>query len=135
MVGKRVNAGDQHLLLFLQCFLLYQGKFSQFEPYRNCCLQVLDQAKIWPSSEWFTYSYQIVSHQTKQLYSKHFYRMRVGVGEGWGWRGGGWRRRRVLENIVQRVEIARNENFLCHTVLKILVCCGLLSISVLFFCI
>ena len=30
-VGKGENAGNQHFLLFRQCFLLYQNQFSSFE--------------------------------------------------------------------------------------------------------
>ena len=40
-VGKGENAGDEHFLLFLQCFLFYQRHVPPFELDLNCCLQIL----------------------------------------------------------------------------------------------
>ena len=40
-VRKGENAGNQHFLLFSQCFLPYWRKISQFEPHWNCRLQML----------------------------------------------------------------------------------------------
>ena len=33
IVGKGENAGNQHFLLFPQCFLAYQRKIASFEPH------------------------------------------------------------------------------------------------------
>ena len=40
-VGKGENAGNQHFLLFLQCFLPHHRQISSFEPDLNRHLQVL----------------------------------------------------------------------------------------------
>ena len=38
-VAERENAGNQHFLLFPQCFLLYQRKKSSLQHYLICSLQ------------------------------------------------------------------------------------------------
>ena len=43
-VGKGENAGNQHFLLFPQCFLLYQREKLSFYQHLICRLQVLS---IW----------------------------------------------------------------------------------------
>ena len=44
--GKEENAGNQHFLLFPQCFLLFPTQIFIFEWYLFCCLQMLG---IWTS--------------------------------------------------------------------------------------
>ena len=44
IVGKEENAGNQHFLLFPQCFLLFPAQISVFESLLFCCLQMLS---IW----------------------------------------------------------------------------------------
>ena len=44
IVGKRENAGNQHFLLFPQCFLPFPKKISVFDSHLNCHLQTLS---IW----------------------------------------------------------------------------------------
>ena len=46
IVGKRENAGDQHFLLFPQCFLLISGQTLIFESHLFCRLQMFS---IWTS--------------------------------------------------------------------------------------
>ena len=41
IVGKGENAGNQHLLLFPQCFLLFPTRISMFESELFCCIQIL----------------------------------------------------------------------------------------------
>ena len=41
IVGKGENAGNQHFLLFPQCFLPYQIQILPFSPNLNCRLQML----------------------------------------------------------------------------------------------
>ena len=41
IVGKREDAGDQHFLLFLQCFLLIPKHISSFQQHLFCYLQLL----------------------------------------------------------------------------------------------
>ena len=48
IVGKGENAGNQHFLLFSQCFLTFQRKIAPFEPHKNCHLQKLS---IWTRLE------------------------------------------------------------------------------------
>ena len=43
-VGRRENAGNQHFLLFPQCFLLYQREKSSLKQLLLCHLQMLS---IW----------------------------------------------------------------------------------------
>ena len=43
-VGKGENAGNQHFLLFPQCFLLYQVEKSSFQ---QCLLRRLQMLSIW----------------------------------------------------------------------------------------
>ena len=45
-VGKGENAGDQHFLLFPQCFLPFPKEISIFQSHLFCCLQGLS---IWTS--------------------------------------------------------------------------------------
>ena len=45
-MGKGENYGNQHFLLFPQCFLPYQRDKSTFEQHLNCRLQMLS---IWAS--------------------------------------------------------------------------------------
>ena len=47
IVGKGENAGDQHFLLFPQCFLLYQRQKLLFKLHSFCRLQMLS---IWTKS-------------------------------------------------------------------------------------
>ena len=44
IVGKEENAGNQHFLLFLQCFLLFRTEIAIFGLHLFCCLQMLS---IW----------------------------------------------------------------------------------------
>ena len=44
IAGKGENAGNQHFLLFLQCFPAFQKQISTFESYSFCRLQMLS---IW----------------------------------------------------------------------------------------
>ena len=44
IVGKRENAGNQHFLLFPQCFLPFPKQISIFQSHLLCCLQMLS---IW----------------------------------------------------------------------------------------
>ena len=46
IVGKEENAGNQHFLLFPQCFLLSHKEKSSFWQHLNCRLQMLS---IWTS--------------------------------------------------------------------------------------
>ena len=46
IVGKGENAGNQHFLLFPQCFLPFPKQISIFQPNLICCLQMLS---IWTS--------------------------------------------------------------------------------------
>ena len=39
--GKGENGGNQHFLLFPQCFLPFQKQISFFQLYLFCCLQML----------------------------------------------------------------------------------------------
>ena len=41
IVGKVEHAGNQHFLLFSQCFLLFPTQISIFESLLFCCLQML----------------------------------------------------------------------------------------------
>ena len=41
IVGKEENAGNQHSLLFPQCFLLCPTQISIFESHLLCCLQLI----------------------------------------------------------------------------------------------
>ena len=41
IVGKGENAGNQHFLLFLQCFLLFPKQISIFQSHLFCRLQML----------------------------------------------------------------------------------------------
>ena len=41
IVGKGENAGNQHFLLFLQCFLLFLTQISVFESELLCRLRML----------------------------------------------------------------------------------------------
>ena len=41
IVGKGENAGNQHFLIFTQCFLLCPGHISVCEYSELCCLQML----------------------------------------------------------------------------------------------
>ena len=41
IVGKGENVGDQHFLLFPQCFLLFPNQISIFQLHSFCCLQML----------------------------------------------------------------------------------------------
>ena len=50
IVEKGENAGNQHFLLFPQCFLPFSGQISIFQPILFCCLQVLS---IWTSLKIF----------------------------------------------------------------------------------
>ena len=45
-VGKGENAGNQHFLLFPQCFLLFPKQISIFDSHLFCCLQVVS---VWTS--------------------------------------------------------------------------------------
>ena len=47
--GKGENAGDQHFLLFPQCFLLFTKQISNFQSLLFCCLQMLS---IWTSPKY-----------------------------------------------------------------------------------
>ena len=40
-LGKEENAGNEHFLLFPQCFLPFLTKISIFESNLPCCLQLL----------------------------------------------------------------------------------------------
>ena len=44
--GKGENAGNQHFLLFPQCFLPLLKQIPIFQPHSTCCLQVFS---IWNS--------------------------------------------------------------------------------------
>ena len=44
IVGKGENAGNQHFLLFPQCFLPFTRQISNFQSCLFCCLQMLS---IW----------------------------------------------------------------------------------------
>ena len=46
IVGKGENAGNQHFLLFPQCFLPFPNEISIFLSHFFCCLQMLS---IWTS--------------------------------------------------------------------------------------
>ena len=46
MVGEGEHAGNQHVLLFLQCFLPFQKQISIFQSHLFCPLQMLS---IWTS--------------------------------------------------------------------------------------
>ena len=46
IVGKGENAGNQHFLLFPQCFLPATKQISIFQSHLSCCLQMLS---IWTS--------------------------------------------------------------------------------------
>ena len=46
IAGKGENAGNQHFLLFLQCFIPVPNQISIFHLYLFCCLQILS---IWTS--------------------------------------------------------------------------------------
>ena len=46
IVGKGENAGNQHFLLFPQCFLPIPKRISIFKLHLFCCLQMLS---IWTS--------------------------------------------------------------------------------------
>ena len=41
IVEKGENAGNQHVLLFQQCFLPFAKQISIFQPHLFCCLQIL----------------------------------------------------------------------------------------------
>ena len=41
IVGKGENAGNQHFLLFPQCFLPFPNQISIFHPHLFCCLHML----------------------------------------------------------------------------------------------
>ena len=49
IVGKGENAGNQHFLLFPQCFLPLKKQISIFDTHLNCRVQrfsILDRSKI-----------------------------------------------------------------------------------------
>ena len=51
IVGKGENAGNQHFLLFLQCFLPFLKQISSFQFHLICCLQMLS---IWTSQKFYS---------------------------------------------------------------------------------
>ena len=40
ILGKVKNAGNQHFLLFSECFLDFSGQCPKFEPHLACCLLI-----------------------------------------------------------------------------------------------
>ena len=52
IVGKGKNAGNQHFLLFPQCFLPVPRQHSIFQSHLSCCLQMLS---IWTCPNFFSF--------------------------------------------------------------------------------
>ena len=63
-MGKGENAGNQHFLLFSQCFLTYQREKSSLEQHVICHLKMLS---IWKSPEF------IVWERVKPLHHNEMY--------------------------------------------------------------
>ena len=59
IVGKGENAGNQHFLLFPQCFLPFPKEFSNFLSHLFCCLQMLS---IWTSLKFYRFVKSRVFH-------------------------------------------------------------------------
>ena len=66
IAGKGENAGDQHFLLFKQCFLSSQSKIRLFDPQRHCCLQILS---IWTKSNILSSGKGLTLYKTTKFFT------------------------------------------------------------------